>query len=94
MRQKIRWYVEAKDSYTNKVIQRELEGAELVHLKNEFGGKLLAYEVDHAFITKLKDSKNDLHLKFRVYKKQTLNSVAREFDFNFLTKKTKNKKMV
>jgi hypothetical protein len=96
MTQKTSWYIEPKDSHTNKVLQGELGGPELVHLKNNLGKTLLVYEVDHAFITKLKKSENDLHIDFKVYKKQGKNSPAREFDFSYLKKykkkagKTKN----
>jgi hypothetical protein len=87
MKQKTSWYVEPQDSYTNNVLQKELKGVEYVYLKNNLNKHLLAYEVDHAFITNLKKSKYDLHLKFKVYRKQGQNGVAREFDFDFLKKK-------
>ncbi|HKK54513.1 MAG TPA: hypothetical protein VJ926_03275 [Patescibacteria group bacterium] len=89
MKQKTRWYVEPQDSHTNSVLQRELNGAEHVYLKNNRGEPFLAYEVAYAFITNLKKSRNDLQLKFKVYRKQGENSLAREFDFSFLSKKKK-----
>jgi hypothetical protein len=89
MTQKTSWYIEPKDSHTNKVLQSELGGPELVHLKNNLGKTLLVYEVDHVFITKLKKSEDELHLDFKVYKKQGKNSAAREFDFSHLAKKIK-----
>jgi len=89
MKQKTRWYVEPQDSHTNNVLQRELGGIEHVYLKNNLGKTVLAYEVIHAFITKLKQSRNDLHLKFKVYRKQGQNGLASEFDFSFLSNKKK-----
>ncbi|MFP4515110.1 MAG: hypothetical protein ACLFNO_03860 [Parcubacteria group bacterium] len=90
MPEKTRWYVRPLNSHTNKVIQRELQGAELVLIKTDIGKSYQAYEVDHAFITNLNASKDDLHLRYRVYKKQGKNSLAREFTFASLKKKVKS----
>jgi hypothetical protein len=89
MERKTRWYVEPQDSHTNKVLQRELGGAEEIHLKTNLGEITQGYEVDHGFITNLNKSKDDLHLKFKVYRKQSLGGVVTEFDFSFLFKKKK-----
>jgi|GEM_PF-3001487 hypothetical protein len=93
MKQKVTWYVKPLDSHTNKVIQRELNGAEQVKLKTNLEKPVLAYQVDHAFITRLNDSKYDLHLKYKVYKRQGKDSLANEFSFSFLNKKKKQNKL-
>jgi|AntRauTorckE6833_2_1112554.scaffolds.fasta_scaffold26813_3 hypothetical protein len=91
MERKTRWYVDPKDSHTNKVLQRELQGAEEIHLKTNLGKAIKAYEVDYSFIRNLNSSKDDLHLNYKVFRKQSLHGVATEFDFGVLSKKRKNK---
>jgi hypothetical protein len=65
----------------------------MVYLNNNFGMNVKAYQVDHSFITQLNRSKSDLNLQYNVYKKEGKHGLAKNFDFSFLAKKQKNKKL-
>jgi len=81
------WYVEPLDSHTNKVMQSYLDNP--VEMELELKKRVKAYEVSYSSISRLKESKKDLHLSFKIYNKRGKYGQVREFDFDNLKKRKK-----
>ena len=66
----VTWFVFTNDSHTNKVISSEVPTENMHHYRTCSDGiKRDLWECDGQFITKIRRSKEDMHLIFSIYKR-------------------------
>ena len=89
----ITWFICHNDSHTNKVISSRIPNENMHEEKCSDGITRDLWECDFSFIKEMRNSKIDLGLDFRVFKKEGKYGPIKPFDFNLFNSERKKKKI-